>query len=353
MATRKVKAPTVFDKVKSFIRRYVVITEDQLEVCALYVLLTHQFSPRCQSPFTVPYLFVNSAQKGSGKTLLGIDIMGALCRNYEAVNNITPATLFRLTALRATIGIDEVDMLFSGNRSDDDLVSVLNTGYRQGGYVPRADPKEPDGVHRYPTFSPKLLVGIDSGTMKDTTRDRCIPITMQRATDDERKTVQPFYSFKVEEELEALMQEVYAWSFENTVGLRDYDPEVMEGLSPRQWEVSVPLIQVAAKVGREKEARAALKSIFSSIIHTEDTPEITMLMVLRDMLEESHNNRVKSADLIERLKGEDDRFARWNGKQLGVKLAPFGIKIKPIRFPDKVARGIDAADCVLTFARYL
>lgn len=353
MASKSSKSPSVLDKISAFLRRYVVLSDSQVEVCSHYVLLTHQFSPRCQAPFTVPYLFVNSAQKGSGKTLLGIDLMGALCRNFEAVNNLTPATLFRLTALRATIGIDEVDMLFSGNRSDDDLVSVLNTGYRQGGYVPRADAKEPDGVKRYPTFSPKILIGIDSGTMKDTTRDRCIPINMQRATDEERKTVHPFYSYKVVEELEELNHEIYQWSFANTVGMRDYEPEdVIDGLSPRQWEVSVPLLQVAKKTGREKQLRAAIKDIFDSVVDTEDTPEITMLMTLRDMFEED-GDKVRSADLLTRLQAEDPRFSAWSGKMLGTKLAPFGIRIKPIRFPDKVSRGISKGDCLHVFARYL
>lgn len=343
---------SVLQKVKSFIRRYVVLTDHQLEVCAHYVLLTHQFSPRCQTPYTVPYLFVNSAQKGSGKTLLGIDLMGALCRNFEAVNNLTPATLFRLTALRATIGIDEVDMLFSGNRSDDDLVSVLNTGYRQGGYVPRADTKEPDGVKRYSTFSPKILIGIDSGTMKDTTRDRCIPITMERATDEERKTVQPYYSYKVQEELEALGEEVWQWSFDHTEGLRDYEPEPIGGLSPRQWEVSAPLVQVAAKTGREKELRAAITAIFASLIETEDTPEIEMLMALRDMFDEN-GDKVRSSDLLARLQ-QDARFRHWTGKMLGTKLAPFGIRIKPVRFsPSEVQRGIVKGECLHVFARYL
>lgn len=344
--------PTVIDKVKNLIRRYVVLSDDQLEVCSHYVLLTHQFSERCQTPFTVPYLFINSAQKGSGKTLLGIDLMGALCRNFEAVNNLTPATLFRLTALSATIGIDEVDMLFSGNRSDDDLVSVLNTGYRQGGYVPRADPKAEDGVRRYSTFSPKILIGIDSGTMKDTTRDRCIPITMARATTEERATVQPFYSYKVTEELATLGEELWSWSFENTVGLRDYEPEPIEGLSPRQWEVSAPLIQVAAKTGREKELRAAIKSIFDAMVQVDDTPEIEMLMTLRDMFEES-GDKVRSADLLARLK-QDPRFNHWSGKMLGTKLAPFGIRIKPVRFsPSEVQRAIVKGECIHVFARYL
>lgn len=352
MASKTPKAPTLLDRVKSFIRRYIVLTDDQLEVCATYVLLTHQFSERCQTPFTVPYLFINSAQKGSGKTLLGIDLMGALCRNFEAVNNLTPATLFRLTALRATIGIDEVDMLFSGNRSDDDLVSVLNTGYRNGGYVPRADSKEPDGVKRYPTFSPKILIGIDSGTMKDTTRDRCIPINMQRATDEERQTVQPFYSYKVTEELADLSTEMWQWSLDNTLGLRDYEPEPIPGLSPRQWEVSAPLIQVARKAGSEKVLRTALKRIFDSIIQTDDTPEVTMLMTLRDMFDEN-GDKVRSSELLSRLQADDPRFNSWSGKMLGTKLAPFGIRIKPVRFPDKVSRGIVEGDCIHVFARYL
>lgn len=350
--TRKTPEPTVLDKVKTFIRRYVVLTDEQLEVCGHYVLLTHQFSERCQTPFTVPYLFINSAQKGSGKTLLGIDLMGALCRNFEAVNNLTPATLFRLTALRATIGIDEVDMLFSGNRSDDDLVSVLNTGYRQGGYVPRADPKEEDGVKRYSTFSPKILIGIDSGTMKDTTRDRCIPINMQRATEDERKTVQPFYSYKVTEELAELGQELWQWSLDNTVGLRDYEPEPIPGLTPRQWEVSAPLVQVARKTAREKELRQSLKTIFDSIVHSDDTPEMEMLMILRDLFSEQ-GDKVRSADVLARLQQEDPRFRHWTGKMLGTKLAPFGIRIKPVRFPDKVSRGILQGDCIHVFARYI
>lgn len=349
---KKPAEPTVIEKIKSLIRRYVVLSEDQLEICGHYVLLTHQFSERCQTPFTVPYLFINSAQKGSGKTLLGIDLMGALCRNFEAVNNVTPATLFRLTAMRATIGIDEVDMLFGGNRSDDDLVSVLNTGYRQGGYVPRVDAKAEDGVARYSTFSPKILIGIDSGTMKDTTRDRCIPINMARATEEERKNVQPFYSYKVTEELAALGEEMWSWSFEHTEGLRDYEPEPIQGLSPRQWEVSAPLVQVAAKTGREKQLRAAVKNIFSDMIQAEESPEIEMLMTLRDMFDEN-GDKLRSAELLARLQ-QDPRFRHWTGKMVGTKLAPFGIRVKPIRFSaDSVQRGIVKGDCVHVFARYL
>jgi hypothetical protein len=341
----------LINKIKSFIRKYVVLPDPELEVVAHYVLHTHQFSERCQQPYTTPYLFINSAQKGSGKTLLGIDILGALCRNYEAVNNVTPATLFRLTALRATIGIDEVDMLFSGNRSDDDLVSTLNTGYRKGGYVPRADAKEPDGVKRYSTFSPKILIGIDSGTMRDTTRDRCIPINLARATDEERATVQPFYHYKVEDELEHFGREIWEWSFENTAGMRDYEPEPIPNVSPRQWEVAAPLVQVAAKTGREKEVRAALTHIFASIIEQEDTPEIELLRTLRNMFEEN-GDYVVGADLLARMQ-RDPRFRHWSGKMVATKLAPFGIRMKPRKIQGKVQRSVVKGECLTVFARYL
>lgn len=350
------KADELVTKIAAFIRRYVSLPQAELEVVSHYVLHTHQFSERCQSPYTTPYLFVNSAQKGSGKSMLGIDILGALCRNFEAVNNVTPATLFRLTEMTATIGIDEVDMLFSGNRSDDTLVSVLNTGYRKGNYVPRADPKAEDGVRRYSTYSPKILIGIDSGTMKDTTRDRCIPINMQRMTDSERATVQPFYGYKVVDEVAALWDEIHAWSNEHTLGMRDYEPSPIPDLSSRQWEVCVSLVQVARATGREKEVRAALSRIFAARIDTGETPEIDMLTTLRDMFaEDADAKAIRSADLLARLQ-QDARFRHWSGKQLAVKLAPFGIGIVPVRFAGEnkpVQRAIKRESCIDPFARYL
>lgn len=348
------KSPALIDRISSFIRRYVSLPVHELEVVSHYVLHTHQFSERCQAPYVTPYLFVNSAQKGSGKTLLGNDIMGCLCRNFEAVNNVTPATLFRLTEMRATIAIDEVDMLFGGSRSDDDLVSVLNTGYRKGGTVPRVDPKAEDGVRRYSTFSPKILIGIDSGTMRDTTRDRCIPVSMQRATDDERKTVQPFYHYKVEDEIAELWDDIHAWSLDNTVGMREYDPTPIESLSPRQWEVCVSLIQVAKVTGREKQMREALTAIFQSAVFHEDSPDVDMLVTIRDMFEEN-GDKLRSSEILSRLQ-LDERFRHWSGKQLAVKLAPYGIKIKPVRFSGEaggVQRGILRGDCLDTFTRYL
>lgn len=341
----------IVERIAGFQRSFVAISPEELLITSHYVLHTHQFSERCEQPYTTPYLYIHSAQKGSGKTLLGNDILGCLCRNFQAVNNVTPATLFRLTEARCTLAIDEVDILFDGTKSNDDLVSVLNTGYRKGGYVPRADSKAEDGVRRYSTFGPKILIGIDNGKMKDTTRERCIPIHMHRATDEERKTVQPFYHYKVEDEIESLNAEIYNWSFEHTKGMREYEPEVIESLSPRQWEIVMPLLQVARVTGYEAEMREAIEKVFEDQIAPENSVEIDMLVTLQTMFE-ANGDRIASADVLAELH-KDNRFKGWNGKMLGGKLAPFGIKIKPLRLRGEVCRGIMLSDCVDAFERYL
>lgn len=353
MPGKTTKKDQLVQKISKFIRRFVVLPQDELTILSHYVLHTHQFSERCEQPYTTPYIYIHSAQKGSGKTLLGIDILGMLTRNFQGVNNVTPATLFRLTETRCTLGIDEVDMLFSGGRSNDDLVSIMNTGYRKGGYVPRYDSKAEGQVRHFSTFGPKILIGIDNGLMKDTTRDRCIPIHIDRATDAERATVERFYSYKVEDELDELMREIYAWSFNNTQGMRAYEPVEMTELSPRQWEICMPLLQVAKLTGYESEVRDALRSVFEEHARPENTAEMDMLTTIRDMFEEGDTDKLMSKDIIARLQG-DPRFRSWNGKMLATRLAPFNIRVKPVRFPvHGPQRGITMEDCHDAFARYL
>lgn len=336
--------------IAKFIRRYIVVGDHELEVLSHFPLHTQQFSERCETPYTTPYLYIHSAQRGSGKTLLGFDILGTLVRNFQGVNNVTTATLFRLTESGCTLGIDEVDNLFNGTKANDDLVGCINTGYRRGGYVPRYDKNAEDEIRKFHTFGPKILVGIDNGLMKDTTRERCIPIHMHRATDSERKTVETFYSYRVEDEVEALNQRQYDWSFENSQNTRDYDPEVIESLSPRQWEIAMPLLQLARKTGREQQMREALTHIFTEQAQPENSPEMDMLFTLQEMME--GEKAIKSAEFLARLQS-DPRFKNWTGKMLGTKLSPFGIKVKPVRFGSDVQRAIRAEDCVDAFSRYI
>jgi len=349
-STRTVKVPLVAE-IMELISRYVTLPREELLICAHYVLHTHQFSERCQNPVITPYLYVFSAEKRSGKTRLGIEILGCLCRNFEGVNNITSATMFRLASTRCTLAIDEVDTYFTGTKSNDDTVGTMNTGYRLGGYVPRFDPKKGEIV-QFSTFCPKIFVGIDNGLMKDTTRDRCIPIHMHRQTQEESAKTQPFYHYRIENELADLNGRIYDWSLENTEGMRDYDPEPIPSIADndRQVEVSVPLLQVAKKTGYEKEMREAIAKVFEENAVPENTPETDMLLMIQELFDDM-GERVSSEAMLLKVQ-EDERFRSMTKGTLNRKLQTFGIKSKTIRFPTGPARGYERSMFLDAWERY-
>ena len=350
---RTTQKDKLVQKLSAFISRYVTLPASELLICAHYVLHTHQFSERCQQPVITPYLYVFSAEKRSGKSRLGIEVMGVLCRNFQGVNNVTTATLFRLASTRCTLAIDEVDMLFGGGKANDDLVGTMNTGYRVGGYVPRYDSKQGEVVH-FSTFSPKIFVGIDNGMMKDTTRDRCIPIHMHRQTEDERSKTQPFYSYRIEDEVVALNAEMHEWSLAHTVGMRDYDPEPIAAIADndRQVEVSVPLLQVARATGYEKEMREAIADVFAKNMQPENSAETDMLLMIQELFDELGQERVTSEAILMKL-NEDQRFRGLNGLGLKHKLGAYGISSKTIRFPSGPKRGFERKMFLDAWERYL
>lgn len=335
---------SILTDVEEFIRRYIVMPDHHLRIVATWVLHSWQFSESCPTPVVTPYLYVNSPQKGSGKTLV-MDVVEVLARNAMQLTGITAAGLFRLIeAARPTLLIDEVDTIYSGAKNEE-LRGALNTGYRSGGKIPRFDGKE---VVFYSTHCPKLLGGIDNAQLPDTVRDRCIPITMKRATEDERQTIQPFYHYEIEDEAAALCDRIHAWVVGAGVDIRDYKPEVIPGFSPRQWEISRPLIQVGRYLGVEDSIREAIILTFSGAADTSQTQEQRILTVIRTLLADT--DRVYVKDIVTAL--EEDEITL-TGKGLSVKLAPFNIRPQTIRIGNTTGKGYYANDFTDTFDRYL
>jgi len=344
------KSPLI-GEIAAFLTRYVTLPKEEALICAHYVLHTHQFSERCENPVTTPYLYVFSAEKRSGKSRC-MEVLGCLCRNFESVNNITSATMFRLAATRCTLAIDEVDTYFTGTKANDDTVGTMNTGYRMGGYVPRYDAKSGE-VIQFSTFCPKIFVGIDNGLMKDTTRDRCIPIHMHRQTQEESAKVQPFYHYRIEDELAELNGRIYDWSLENTKGMRDYDPEPIPSIADndRAVEVSVPLLQVAKVTGYEKEMREAIAKVFEENAVPENTPETDMLLMIQELFDDLGTERVTTEAILVKVQ-EDDRFRSLTKGTLNRKLQTFGIRSKTIRFPAGPMRGYERSMFLDAWNRY-
>ena len=263
-ATKKQTPAPEFTRTREFIRRYIVLDADALDVATVWAMHTHLFSPACETPPTTPYLYI-TAPKGSGKTLFGQDVLGCITRAPMPTVGITGPGLIRLVgggdddggefedadsahaAAAPTLMVDEVDALYAGSK-DEVLRMMLNAGYRRGGVVPRVVGKS---VVNYSAFCPKVLMGIDNGHLPDTVADRSIRINLKRASADDMLTVEPFYSYEVEDESAELIQELSTWAKRNSEAIKAYKPTPVPEIAkvPRHWEIARTLVQVARAAG--------------------------------------------------------------------------------------------------------
>jgi hypothetical protein len=118
------------DDTRAFIRRYVVLTDEQADAIALWVLHTHAHD----ALGTTPYLAITSPEKRSGKTLL-LETLELLVREPVLSGSISGASLARIVdARQPTLLLDESDAAFVGNGEYAEVLrGVLNTGFRSSG----------------------------------------------------------------------------------------------------------------------------------------------------------------------------------------------------------------------------
>jgi len=131
---RKRRNPLVSDLV-TFIRSYVVMTEAQVLVVALWTIHTHCFDAFQQTP----YMLVTSPDPRCGKSRL-LEVVHQLV--WEPWEQIIPseAVLYRkIDASRPTCLLDEIDTIFNPKTGDkyEGHRAALNAGHREGSRVAR------------------------------------------------------------------------------------------------------------------------------------------------------------------------------------------------------------------------
>lgn len=313
------------DDISAFMKRFVIFTdESHAEVLALWILHTWTFD----AAYATPYIYVNSAEPQSGKTRT-MEVCELLARGAISASMLTAASLFSMIGSTApALFIDEVDTIFTG-KTNEELRGVLNSGYKQGGKVPRYVGKTNEEGDRevtfFPTFCPKMLVGIDNAAMPDTLKDRCIPLTLKRKKSDQE--VERFIPRKVEPEAAELTSRIELWANQNLERVMDAaEPKVIEGISDRSFEIAEPLLvlaRVAGGAAQEKKARAALKSLLET-----KKPALSLgiqtLTAVKELMDESGTDRISSAALAAHM--------GISPKKLGTVLAPYGITPDTVRF---------------------
>ncbi|HKQ39937.1 MAG TPA: DUF3631 domain-containing protein [Verrucomicrobiae bacterium] len=355
---------------RDLITRFVVLPEMAAETLALWVVHTYAFTLR----EVTTYIGVVSPEKRCGKTTL-LELLGLLAHEAIAAANISPSALFRvIEEARPTLIIDEADTFMQAR---DEMAGILNAGYRKGNsYVVRVsetksrrkppggtsytslqstdNPTIPSsGLVRFSCWCPKVMAAI--GRLPDTLADRCIVITMQRKMPGEKCDRL--------RELDAAQYRQRGADFvrEHSDAIARARPDIPSALNDRAADIWEPLLAIADIAGGDWPALARHAAEKLSASYDDDITLMGYLLKdLRALMLNSKVDRVLSRDIIRVLNPMHDR--PWedlrrgrdiNEWWLGRRLAELGIRSRPIRTGDDVAKGYLLADIEHAFRRYV
>lgn len=317
------------DEVKDFISRFVVIpNDDQLTVLALWVIHTWAFAGENKAARTTPYIYVSSAEKQSGKSLL-LEVLELIVCNPMRSTNVTSAVLFRaIDKVEPTLLLDEVDAIWAGQKNEE-LRGILNGGYKQGGHVWRMAKGEPTSFN---TFCPKILAGINNGYLPDTIADRCVPITLKRKRHDD--SVEPFISVHLQDEADKLIDKVAIWVADNSDKILNHNTKRLSDITDRQWEISMPLVALSdiLKVNNGREAIGNL--LAERIERKTESPREELIRHVRDLFAEKNRSKLFTTEIIEHMEERN-----WTARNIALVMKDFSIEPKSVRVGNKVRRG--------------
>jgi hypothetical protein len=357
-----VEAPLadVLDEVTRFVRRFVHFQDDThaptVALWAAHTWAIHVFEQ-------TPYLAITSPEKGSGKTRLQ-EVLELLCREPWFVTLPSDAVLFRMLENKPTLLLDEIDAVFSNDRSTEGLRAVLNVGNRRGASVPRALDYGKD-LHKFPVFSPKCFAGI--GKIPETLADRSITIPLTRRLPSEK--VERLIRRDVGPEAEALrdsLSQAVQAALDVIGAYRAQDvPDVLSDRQQEGWET---LFAIAHAAGGHwpQTARDAARTIHGTKDDDDLSTALLLLSHIRETFDAVGEDRLPTYQLIFRLRQRDDGpWARWWDEKfddsglkaasgLAFALKPYRITSKQIRVDkSKTGRGYLRADFEPVWQRYL
>lgn len=342
----------VLGELVAYVRRYVIVNDEQADAVALWVTHTHALA----AAEVTPYLHVASPEKQSGKTLL-LEVLRLLAAKPWKTSRCSVAALVRKAGTEPTLLLDEADKSFERESEfTSALHQILNDGFQRGGTAtmcvgPSLEVKE------FPVFCPKAIAGI--GSLPDTIEDRSIPIAMMRMARHE--TVDRFRQRDARELAAPVKESAGLWAALHIDELRGARPDLPEELSARAQDVWEPLLAIADLAGGEWPQRARKAAVVLMTRNQDASQGVRLLDDIQTIFTEHGDpDRLTTATLLSDLNereewtwGTIDHGRSLNGHRLAALLKPFGVGPTRWREGDVVTRGYHRSDFFDLWARYL
>ena len=269
----------LLDDIARHIRRYVVLSRDQVTLCALWVVHTYAIA----AADVTPYLIITSPERRCGKSRL-LETLRGLVRMAWYVVRPSEAVLFRKLALGFVLFLDEVDTIFSAAAKDstEGIRATLNAGFERGAVVSRCTDHGRE-LEDFEVFGPKALGGI--GDPPDTVKDRGFVLSLRRARRDEAR--ERFRRRRAGPEAEEIRRRIEAWAEPAATleALKRAEPSLPDALNDRAQDGAEPLLALADLAGGEwpERARAALVALAGEAAEDE-VEDFSGVALLRDLV---------------------------------------------------------------------
>ena len=351
----------LLQRTADYFRRYVVVDDHVPPVVACWVAMTYvaHLAQSC------PYCHWYSPEPGSGKSL-ALEVTESVAHCPVMADGISPSALFRLIDMlkpSLTFLLDEVDAIFAGKPSESSemLRAVLNAGYRQGRAVWRNTGPQHKPT-RFSVYGPKMTAGL--ARLPASLEHRSIPIPMKPALHTEAREDFEYDDDDRRAEADGIRAAFAAWAeqAEHDFTDRARKPGRLDDLDARRNEIVRPLLRIADLAGSRwpDDVRAGLVTLLVGEDVAEASAGRKLLADIRSAFDRfPPTDRLSVQELADRLNMDDEAgYKHWNEgdgirtRELGRKLARYGIHSKTIRQGDFRGLGYDRDQFEDAWARY-
>lgn len=296
--------------VEETFRSFMEFPDDHSYTAAtLWVLHTHL---RALSGEFLPYvsgrLVFLSDGAGAGKTL-ATELATRMSYNGKMSLEQTPYGLISMLNIdRATIGIDEMDLLLGQGRGNTTTRAILNSGYKKGAEVVRQRGDETDSQNIH---GPLVLNGKNRKRFMlhenfETLRSRSIPITLTQKKPGTK--LQRWKPAVHERRIHKIMLELREWGMAAArhvlaIDVDDIIPDEIDNRDREIWEVLFQLAEFLGGDWPERCHKASLAIVLGirPLAKEERVDPFDQLLANVRAVFESNEEFVSTLDILDRL----------------------------------------------------